>query len=80
MSLKAKEKEMEIASNISNNELNLRETLLQIVQSYSSFFTIKRKPDIYLGNENIPFEQRHPIFKSIMKLEFQKALLHFERK
>lgn len=71
MSIKVKEKE---------SNFSFREILPKIIQSYSSFFAINKKPDIYSGEESIPFEHRHPTYKSLMKLEFQDALRHFERK
>ena len=81
MSFKIKEKkEHNINPNYDQKGLDFRETLSQIVQSYASIFTIKKKPDIYSGKENIPFDQRHPIFKSIMRLEFQDDIRLFERK
>ncbi len=33
--------------------------------------------DIYSGEENIQFNNRHPIFKTLMKLEFEDILRSF---
>lgn len=33
--------------------------------------------DIYSGEENIQFINRHPIFKTLMKLEFEDILRSF---
>jgi hypothetical protein len=33
--------------------------------------------DIYSGQENIQFNNRHPIFKTLMKLEFEDILRSF---
>jgi hypothetical protein len=41
---------------------------------------IKKKPDIYSGEEIIRFNKRHSIYKSLMKLEFEEALRAFQRK
>lgn len=78
MSFKVKENEHELISN--NNDLHFFEVIPMIVQPYSCFFNLNTKPDIYSGNENIPFEKRHPTFKTLMKLEFQDVLREFERK
>ena len=36
--------------------------------------------DIYSGEENIQFNNRHPIFKTLMKLEFEDILRSFSGK
>ncbi|NHJ24180.1 MAG: hypothetical protein EAX89_06375 [Candidatus Lokiarchaeota archaeon] len=33
--------------------------------------------DIYCGNERIKFYNRHPIYKSLMKLEFEQAMREY---
>ena len=81
MSFKIKEKkEHNIPPNIDYINLDFRKALSYITKPYSSFLTVNTKPDIYSGDEAIPFEDRHPIFKSIMKLEFQDEMHQFERK
>ena len=35
--------------------------------------------DIYSGEETIRFDNRHPIFKTLMKLEFEDVLRSFTR-
>lgn len=45
-----------------------------------NFLNKLEKPDIYLSNENLPFKERHPIFRTLMKLEFEVALRNFQRK
>ena len=37
-------------------------------------FTVLPFDDIYSGAEQIPFKNRHPIFKALMKLEFEDAI------
>ena len=61
-------------------DVKYHELLSQIVQRFSSLFNIKENDHIYSGEESIPFSQRHPTFKSMMKLEFQDALREFKRK
>jgi len=36
--------------------------------------------DIYSGDETIRFDNRHPIYKTLMKLEFEDILRSFLRK
>jgi len=36
--------------------------------------------DIYSGEETIRFNNRHPIFKTLMKLEFEDILRSFSKK
>lgn len=81
MSFKVKEKkELKLSPVKISNTLSFYETLSQIVQPYLKFFAMNKKEDIYSGDETIPFSQRHPTFKSLMKLEFQDALRDFKRK
>jgi hypothetical protein len=81
MSFKGKEKrEHKINTLKSEDNAIFQETLFHIVQPYSSYFVFKRKEDIYTGEEIMPFNQRHPTFRALMKLEFQDAALQFERK
>ncbi|MFX0058664.1 MAG: hypothetical protein ACFE85_15990 [Candidatus Hodarchaeota archaeon] len=47
------------------------------VISYSEFFKKQIRQDIYVGNENIPFNKKHPIFKSLMRVEFEDAMKEF---
>lgn len=35
--------------------------------------------DIYFGNEQIEFNNRHPIFKTLMKLEFEEVLRKYHK-
>ena len=35
--------------------------------------------DIYSGEETIHFEDRHPIYKTLMKLEFEDVLRSFPK-
>jgi predicted secreted protein len=37
----------------------------------------KKVPDIYSGEEIMQFSDRHPIFKTLMKLEFEDILRNF---
>ena len=35
--------------------------------------------DIYSGEETIHFDDRHPIYKTLMKLEFEEVLRSYSR-
>jgi len=41
---------------------------------------IKELPDIYSGEEMLRFDNRHPIYKTLMKLEFEDVLRSFTKK
>ena len=41
---------------------------------------IPTQEDIYSGEESIQFKSRHPIYKTLMKLEFEDVLRRFSRK
>ena len=38
------------------------------------------RQDIYSGEESIRFDNRHPVFKTLMKLEFEDVLRNFSKK
>lgn len=38
------------------------------------------KPDIYSGAEKIQFNNRHPIFKALMKLEFEDVIRNYHKR
>lgn len=40
----------------------------------SSIITKKIAEDIYSGNEDIDFKDRHPTYKALLKLEFEEAI------
>jgi len=40
----------------------------------------KEISDLYSGEETIRFDNRHPIYKTLMKLEFEDVLRSFLRK
>lgn len=46
----------------------------KVTISFSKFIKKQISKDIYIGNEKIPFNKRHPIFKSLMKVEFEDAV------
>ena len=50
------------------------------LKSVNRFENTKGVPDIYSGEEVIQFNNRHPIFKTLMKLEFEDAIRSFSKK
>ena len=48
------------------------------VTPFSSVFPTQT--DIYSGEEVIRFNNRHPIYKSLMKLEFEDVLRNYQLK
>jgi len=42
--------------------------------------SIQKIADIYSGEEIMRFDNRHPIYKTLMKLEFEDVLRSFQRK
>ncbi|MFX0058449.1 MAG: hypothetical protein ACFE85_10965 [Candidatus Hodarchaeota archaeon] len=71
-----KEKEDHIIIDITS-ERSLDHIISEMVIPFSSIMESKSCPDIYEGYEKIPFQQRHPIYKAMMKLEFEEAIREF---
>ena len=69
-----------IVYNVENEkyeDLNLNQfndELQKSIIPFSSIFKTKRVNDIYTGNEKIPFKDRHPTYKALLKLEFEEAI------
>jgi hypothetical protein len=69
-----------IVYNVENkkyDDLNLdqfSDELQKFIIPFSSIFKTNRVNDIYTGNEGIPFKDRHPIYKALLKLEFEEAI------
>ena len=57
-----------------------KKILDKIVIPYSQFFKLHHEPDIYSGDEQITFEQRHPIYKALLKAEFEDAIIQFHNR
>ncbi len=52
------------------NEYDISEAII----TYSHIYKKSINNDIYSGNEQIPFRNRHPIFKSLLRIEFEDAI------
>jgi len=49
----------------------------QIINPFSKFSRKLNIKDIYSGNEKISFGNRHPIFKSLLRIEFEDAIREY---
>jgi len=49
------------------------------VESFGSGVREINESDIYSGKEAISFNNRHPIFKTLMKLEFEEILRKYHK-
>lgn len=49
-------------------------------ESIGKLENIKEKSDIYSGEETIRFNNRHPIYRALMKIEFEDVLRNFQLK
>jgi len=57
---------------------NLEIILPKMVVPFSKFQRASSAPDLYSGGETMPFEARDPLFKTVMKQEFAKAMRSFK--
>ena len=57
---------------------NIKTVLSKMVIPFSEVVGVSSAPDLYSGDERIPFEQRDPVYKSMMKQEFYDAMRSFK--
>lgn len=62
-----------------NNSVDHYFSLSNCVVSFSSLSKNKQTSWIYFGNEKIPFKERHPVFRMILRNEFSNAIKEFSR-
>jgi hypothetical protein len=67
--------ELLVSKDYDSNDISIKP--LRLAVPFEVFFKKKTPPDIYTGNELIPFEKRDPLFKSILRKEFSNALKEF---
>jgi len=58
---------------------NIKIILSKIVVPFSEIAKELSAPDIYSGCENIPFENRDPFYKSVIRHEFADAMRSFRK-
>ena len=56
---------------------NIKTVLSKMVIPFSEVLGVSSTPDVYSGDERIPFEQCDPVYKSMMKQEFYDAMRYF---
>jgi len=57
-----------------NENSDIHHDISSIIIPFSKVFKIKKKLDIYSGNEKIPFKERDPEYKLIFRQEFTNIL------
>lgn len=62
------------------NEKSILEIISDISIPFSEFLNEQVSSDIYSGIEKMRFNERHPIFKALLKLEFEEAVLQYLNK
>jgi len=62
------------------NEKSILEIISDISIPFSEFLNEQDSSDIYSGIEEMRFNERHPIFKALLKLEFEEAVLQYLNK
>jgi len=58
---------------------NIKIILSKIVVPFSEIAKELGAPDLYSGCENIPFENRDPLYKSVIRQEFADAMRSFRK-
>ena len=58
---------------------NIKIILSKILVPFSELAKKVRAPDVYSGCENILFENRDPLYKSVMRQEFAEAKRSFRK-
>jgi hypothetical protein len=58
---------------------NIKIILSKIIVPFSEIGKELGAPDLYSGYENIPFENRDPLYRSIMRQEFADAMRSFRK-
>jgi len=57
---------------------NIKTVLSKMVIPFSEALGVSSTPDVYSGDERITFEQRDPVYKSMMKQEFYDVMRSFK--
>lgn len=74
-----KEKNNHIIIDI-EDERNFEQIISEAILPFSEVIRKIKSPDIYTGKEKIPFNERHPNFKSLMRIEFEDAIRAISKK
>jgi len=56
-----------------------KNNFIRLIVPFSRLMKNRNSVDIYTGEESIPFENRDPLFKSILRKEFSNAIKEFSK-
>lgn len=73
-----KEKSRNLSEN-SDRILIESKNFIRLIVPFSRLMKNRNSVDIYTGEESIPFENRDPLFKSILRKEFSNAIKEFSK-
>jgi hypothetical protein len=75
-----KEKSLNLSKNSARNLIETKNIFIKFFVPFSKLMKNQNQADIYTGEESIPFENRDPLFKSILRKEFSNAIKEFSKK
>ena len=70
-----KEKRLNLSEN--SDRILIESNFIRLIVPFSRLMKNRNSVDIYTGEESIPFENRDPLFKSILRKEFSNAIKEF---
>ena len=73
-----KEKDRNLSKELNINFVETKTSFIKLIIPFSRFMKHLHSEDIYTGDESIPFENRDPLFKSILRKEFSNAIKEFK--
>ena len=74
-----KEKSRNVSENSDRIFVESKNTFIRLFVPFSRLMKNRNSVDIYTGEESIPFENRDPLFKSILRKEFSNAIKEFSK-
>jgi len=74
-----KEKSRNLSENSDRIFIESKNTFIRLFVPFSRLMKNRNPVDIYSGEESIPFENRDPLFKSILRKEFSNAIKEFSK-
>lgn len=74
-----KEKRLNLSENSDRIFVESKSTFIRLIVPFSRLMKNRNSLDIYTGEESIPFENRDPLFKSILRKEFSNAIKEFSK-
>lgn len=74
-----KEKNLNLSKNVDRRLIESNIIFIRLFVPFSKLIKNRNSTDIYTGEESIPFENRDPLFKSILRKEFSNAIKEFSK-